>query len=658
MDFVHHPHAVALIRTSRRAVIAPLALLLLLLAVPARAEYADVREMADLSIEELANIQITSVSKKPEPLGSAAASVFVITADDIRRSGAGNLPEALRLAPNLQVAQSSTADYAISARGLNGSNNSSPNKLLVLIDGRSVYSPFFSGVFWDAQDLMLEDVERIEVVSGPGGTLWGVNAVNGVINIITRSAANTAGSLATLEASTRGAQVAFRQGGATASGGWRVYGKHLEQGHTELASGGRVNDARHQSQVGFRADWNLDADRFSINGSVYKGANQQPEPGLIAVTGTNLKLGTVDTSGANLTGSWTHRLADGGSLSLQAYLDHTKRTVPPTFAELLNIADVQFQHSLRPMGQHRIVWGANYRHSWDNVTNSDTIAFLPPEVEQDWASLFAQDEIALRDNLRLTVGARIERNDYTGNEFLPTMRLSWQAAPAHSFWAAASRTVRAPSRLDADAYIPGRPPYLLRGGVRVKSEVAKVFELGYRGQPLPGVSYSATLFHNDYDHLRTQEIDPGYTYITFDSLMEGKANGIEMWGSYQATPAWRLSAGLTALHQRMRLKPGSNDLDGPGTAGKDPSHTMQLRSTYTLARGKELEVAVRKVGGLENPAVPAYTALDARFGWQVNPGFEVSLSAQNINGDHAEYGPVATRSEIPRSVAIRLVWEI
>ncbi|NML61411.1 TonB-dependent receptor [Massilia sp. RP-1-19] len=656
MEFVHHPHAVALIRTSRRAFLAPLASLLL--AAPVHAEYADVRDMADLSIEELASIQITSVSKKPEPLGSAAASVFVITADDLRRSGAHSVPEALRLAPNLHVAQSNMAGYAITARGLNGSNNSAPNKLLVLIDGRSVYSPFFSGVFWDAQDLMLDDVERIEVVSGPGGTLWGVNAVNGVINIITRTAASTAGSLTTLEAGTRGAEVAFRQGGATAHGGWRVYGKHLERSHTEMASGARVNDARHQSQVGFRADWNLDADRFTVNGNAYQGAAQQPEPGLISVTGTSLKLGTVATSGVNLTGSWMHRLADGGSLSLQAYLDHTKRTVPPTFAELLNIADVQFQHSLRPMGQHRIAWGANYRHSWDNVTNSGTIAFLPPEVEQDWASLFARDEIGLRDDLRLTIGARIERNDYTGNEFLPTMRLSWQAAPAHSFWAAASRTVRAPSRLDADAYIPGRPPYLLRGGLRVRSEVAKVFELGYRGQPLPGLSYSATLFHNDYDHLRTQEIDPGYTYITFDSLMEGKANGIEMWGSYQATPAWRLSAGLTALHQSMQLKPGSNDLAGPGTAGKDPSHTVQLRSTHILARGKELEVAVRKVAALENPAVPGYTAVDARFGWQVNPEFEVSVTAQNINGDHAEYGPIATRSEIPRSVAVRLVWGI
>ena len=651
---VHQPHAVAVIRTLHVALCASLASVLL--ALPAHADVVDARDMADLSIEELANIQITSVSKTPERLGSAAASVFVITADDIRRAGATSVPEALRLAPNLQVAQSSSASYAISARGLNGSNSSAPNKLLVLIDGRSVYSPFFSGVFWDAQDVMLEDVERIEVVSGPGGTLWGVNAVNGVINIITRSAAETAGSLVTLEGGNRGAQVAFRQGQSTARGGWRVYGKHLELSHTELASGERVNDARHQSQVGFRADWRQGTDELSVNGHAYKGVNEQPKPGLLTVSGADLKLGRVDTTGVNLTASWTRHLAGGSTLSLQAYLDHTQRTVPPTFAELLNIADLQIQHSLRPLGKHRLVWGANVRHSWDKVSNSQTIAFLPAELEQDWASLFAQDEITLRDDLRMTAGARIERNDYTGNEFLPTLRLSWQAAPAHSVWAAVSRTVRAPSRFDADAYVPGKPPYVLRGGALVRAEVAKVIELGYRGQPLPGLSYSATLFHNDYDHLRTQEVDPTRTFIVFDSLMEGKANGIEVWGSYQATPAWRLSAGLTGLREKLTLKAGSNDAAAPGIVGKNPSHTMQLRSTVNLAPGKDIDIAVRKVATLAQAPVPGYTAVDARFGWQVNPGLEVSVTAQNINGDHPEYGPAATRSEIPRSVSVKLVW--
>ena len=635
--------------------LAPLAALLL--AAPAGAAVPQGRDMADLSIEELANIQITSVSKKPERLAAASASVYVISADDIRRSGVSSIPEALRLAPNLNVAQSSDYGHAISARGLNGSNNSAPNKLLVLIDGRSVYAPLFSGVFWDVQDVILEDIERIEVVSGPGGTLWGVNAVNGVINIITRAAGDTTGNLLALEAGTRGAETAFRHGRSTARGGWRVYGKYLERRHTETAAGVAVNDSRHQARVGFRADWNRGDDTFRLNGDAYRGAADQPEPGAISVSGTDLTLGAIDVSGASLTGHWQRQLADGSSIGVQAYLDHTKRTVPPTYAESLDIADVQFQHSLRPMGKHQLVWGANYRHSWDQVSNSQVIAFLPAKTTQTWASLFAQDEIGLRDDLRLTLGARIERNDYTGSEFLPTLRLAWQAAPAHAFWAGASRTVRAPSRLDADAFIPGRPPYLLRGGPRVRSEVAKVLELGYRGQPLEGLSYSATLFHSDYDHLRTQEIDPGRTFIVFGSLMEGRASGIEMWGSYQATPAWRLGAGFTALHEDFSLKPGSNDTAGPGISGKNPSHTAQLRSTWQAAPGKELEVALRKVAALENPAVPAYTALDARFGWRIGPAMELSVAGHNLNGAHAEYGPLATRSEVPRSVAVRLVWK-
>jgi iron complex outermembrane receptor protein len=637
----------------RMALIVPL-----MLALPASAEVASGGDIAELSIEELANIEITSVSKKPQRLADAAASVFVITADDIRRSGATNLPEALRLAPNLQVGQVSASNYAISARGLNGSNNSGPNKLLVLIDGRSVYSPLFSGVFWESQDVMLDDVERIEVISGPGGTLWGVNAVNGVINITTRAAKDTQGSLVALTGGQSGADAAFRYGASGTDGSWRVYGKFLERSHTQLASGAPVDDAGRRGQLGFRADWARGADRFSLNGNAYKGSFGQPAPGAIAVTGTTLKLGDIETEGVNLTGQWTHALADGGSLSLQAYYDHAKRTVPPTFDDTLDIVDLQLQHSLGRIGSHSVVWGANYRYGRDDVTGSQVVAFLPAILNQKWASLFAQDEISLREDLQLTIGSRIERNDYTGTEFLPTVRLAWKAAPAHSLWTGASRTVRSPTRLDTDTYVPGSPPYLLRGGRAVRSEVATVFELGYRGQPLAGLSYSVTAFHNLYNHLRTQEIDPGRTFITFDSKMEGKASGIEMWGSYQATPYWRLSAGLMALRERLTLKAGSNDANTPGTAGKDPAHTVQLRSTFTLADDKELEIGARKVAALANPAVPGYTALDARFGWRLGRNLELSVTGQNLNGAHVEYGPLATSSEIPRAVAVKLAWQL
>jgi iron complex outermembrane receptor protein len=639
-----------------RACAAALVPLLLLSLSPHAGATAKPTDMADLSIEELSNIVITSVSKKPERLADAAASVFVITADDIRRSGATSVAEALRLAPNLQVAQSNGSSYAITARGLNGSNNSGPNKLLVMIDGRSVYSPLFSGVFWDVQDVVLEDIERIEVISGPGGTMWGVNAVNGVINITTRMAQHTQGKLLSLAAGTHGADAAFRYGGGTAERSWRVFGKSLDRRHTDSADGAAVRDAWHKSQIGFRADWSGASDRFSLNGNAYRGREDQPEPGAISVTGTSLVLGPVDIAGANLTGSWSHALDGGAGLALQAYADYTKRVVRPTYAESLHIVDLQFQHTLRALGSHSIVWGANYRHARDHVRNGEVVAFLPARVNQSWASLFAQDEVKLGEDWRATVGARIERNDYTGNEFLPTMRLAWKAAPNHAIWAGASRTLRAPSRLDADTYIPASPPHVLRGGPQVRSELANVFELGYRGQPSPALSLSATLFHNDYKHLRTLVLDESGTFLTFGNQMQGKASGIEMWGNLQLTPRWRMSAGLFGLHQRFTLQPGAFDAAAPGAARKDPSHTAQLRSNYSFSDAVEWDVALRKVGKLANPDVPGYTALDMRLGWQLGRKLTLALSGQNLTGSHGEYGPVATRTEVPRSVALSLVW--
>ncbi|HBI70903.1 MAG TPA: TonB-dependent receptor [Massilia sp.] len=608
-------------------------------ATPLPAPQAD---FADLSIEELANIQVTSVSRKPERLQDAPAAVFVITHEDIRRAGARSLPEALRLAPNLQVARADAHDYAISARGF---GSTLANKLLVLIDGRSVYSPLFSGVFWDTHDVVMSDVERIEVISGPGATIWGANAVNGVINIITKSARDTQGKQLVVRGGAEGASGSLRHGGATANGGhYRAYAKLIRHDDIGREDGSVSGTGWRRQQAGFRTDWDGEGRSTTLSGDVYEGKLDE--------------LGEQDTrlAGANLVARSLRTLADGSTLRLQAYLDHTRREVSPTFTESLSIADVQFQHTLPVHGAHSLVWGANYRHSWDRVTNSEVIAFLPARDRQTWASLFAQDEIALRPDLSLTLGARIERNDYTGNEFLPTARLSWRVDPHHTLWTAASRTVRAPTRLDVDAYIPGRPPYLLQGGRQVRSEVAQVFELGYRGQPLPGLSYSATLFHNDYDHLRTQEIDPTSTFLTFGSLMEGRATGIEMWGSYQLNRAWRLSGGFTALHERLRLKAGSNDGAGPGTAGKDPEHTLQLRAHHAFDERRELEVALRKVAALENPGVPGYWALDARFGWRLRPNLELSLVGQNLNGSHGEYGAVATRLELERRVGVKLVW--
>jgi len=612
-------------------------------------------ELADLSIEELANIDVTSVSKRPERLQDAPASVFVITADDIRRAGSRSLPEALRLAPNLQVARLNNNSYYISARGMLGTSNSPANKLLVMIDGRSVYSPLFSGVFWDEPDVMLEDVERIEVISGPGGTLWGVNAVNGVINIITRNAAGTQGDLLVLRGDTDGAQAAFRHGGGGADHSWRVYGKVFGVGRSELNTGKPIDDAWDQGQVGFRSDWERGDDRFSVNGNAWRGRQGQPAPGLIAAPGASTGIDDIVTRGVNLSGRWEHALEGGGSLSAQAYYDYRYRQVPPTFTDAVDIADIQVQHSLPALGAHSIVWGGEYRYARDDVTNSRFVAFLPAEDAQSWASLFMQDEITLRENLRLTAGARYERNPYTGTELLPTLRLSWRVSPAHSLWTAYSRTVRAPSRLDVDAFVPGAPPFLLAGGPRVRAEVARVFELGYRGQVGQDLSYSVTAFRNLYDHLRTQDVIGGQ--IEFGNQMEGRAHGIEAWASYQMSDAWRLSTGATALHERFSLKPGSSDAGSVATTGADPAYTAQLRSNYAFDSTRELEVAVRRVGATGRPAVPGYTAVDLRFGWRFAPGMELSVIGANLNGSHGEYGVATVRSEVPRTLGVKLVWQ-
>jgi iron complex outermembrane receptor protein len=639
----------------------PLLLAALLLTLPAHAEEAARRaEFADLSIEELANIDVTSVSRRPERLQDAPASVFLITAEDIRRAGARNLVEALNLAPNLQVARSSNANYFISARGMNGTSNSPANKLLVMIDGRSVYSPLFSGVFWDEPDVMLEDVERIEVISGPGGTLWGVNAVNGVINITTRHARDTQGDLLVLRADDNGAQAAFRHGGAMdgamGKGAWRAYGKVFGLGHSEPASGQPLDDDWTQGQVGWRGDWARGAERFSVNANAWRGREGQPAPGVIAAPGADVGLDDIQIQGANVTGRWEHVLDGGGSVTAQAYYDYRHRRVPPTFTDAVDIVDVQLQHALPAHGRHSIVWGGEYRYSRDRVDNSRFVAFLPARDNQAWASLFAQDEVALRDDLHVTAGVRYERNPYTGTEFLPNLRLSWRATPEHAFWAAVSRTVRAPSRLDVDAWVPGAPPYLLAGGRGVRTETARVLELGYRGQAGQVVSYSVTAFRNLYDHLRTQDLTPA-GQIVFGNLMAGQARGVEAWGNVQMTQAWRLAAGGTLLHEEFALKPGSADQGSVMTTGRDPAYTLQLRSSHALDADRELELAVRRNGALGFPDVPAYWAVDARFGWRVAKGMELSVIGTNLNGGHAEYGVASVRTEVPRTVGVKFTWE-
>jgi iron complex outermembrane receptor protein len=613
-------------------------------------------DLKQLDLQELMNIEITSVSRRPERLSDAAASIFVITGDEIRRSGATNLTEALRLAPALDVVAVDAGNYTISARGF---MNSAANKLLVLIDGRPTYTPLFSGIFWDVQDVLLEDVDRIEVISGPGGTLWGVNAVNGIINIITRSASDTQGVLVAAGGGNRETVSALRYGdNAGPDAHYRVYGKYSDRDHTETASGTAKDDAFHNAQAGFRGDWERGADQFTMVGTAYKGAAGQPLPGTIEISGLDLDLGLISFSGVNVTGRWKRRLSNGSSLTIQGYFDRTQRTVPPTFAEKLDIADLQFLHAWRLGAAHTVSWGAEYRYGMDRVTNSAYIAFLPANLNQTWAALFAQDEIALGKRVRLTIGARAEHNDYTGTELLPNVRMAWKLTPEHLLWAAASRTVRAPSRLDRDTFVPGTPPFILTGGPEVVSEVANVYEIGYRGQPTASASFSVTVFHSLYDHLRTQEIAPSGTTIFFANEMEGTTSGVELWAAYQASPTWRLSGGVNVSGEQFELKPGSNDTASlAAQKGRDPKQSWRLRSSLDLPWRGEFDLTARHVGALSAPAVPAYTAVDLRYGWKFRPGMELSLAGTNLfDKGHGEFTDISTRTEIGRSVFLKFVY--
>jgi iron complex outermembrane receptor protein len=593
------------------------------------------------------------VSKRAEPLADAAASVYVVTGDSIRRAGATTVPEALRLAPNLQVARVDARNYAVTARGF---NSAFENKLLVLIDGRSVYTPLFSGVFWDAQDVMLEDVERIEVISGPGATLWGANAVNGVINIITKAAGATQGALASASTDLDHHVGALRYGGALGeSGRFRVYAKTVSHDDIKRENALPNLTGWRRAQLGLRADWGPAAEALTVQADAYSGKLHQQ--------GTR----DIEIAGANLLGRKTMRLAGGSELSAQAYWDYTSRNQPNAFIEHLNTLDLQLQSALALGAGQRVVWGAGYRLAQDRIENGKGFGFLPGDLNMHWGNVFVQDEIDLTGNLRLIAGAKLEHNNYTGLEFLPTLRLAWKPSAASVLWASASRTVRAPSRIDRDFYSPTNPPvvggvphYNIGGGPQFDSEVARVAELGYRIQALPNVSYAVTAFVSDYDKLRTLEPSPTGFGSVFSNLAAGRTRGIEMWSTWQASSALRLAAGLVAQHVSTRLEPGSKDASAAtGLATSDPSAYWSLRASYDIAAGHSVDLMLRHYGQLDRPAVPAYSALDLNYIWQLRPNLELSLAGRNLfDASHAEFGAAPNRSAYERSVGAKLVWRM
>lgn len=595
---------------------------LFLVAGPVWSAQSEATALTTLSLEELGELRVTSVSKKEQRLADAAAAIYVITEDAIRRAGARTLPEALRLAPNLQVAQIDAKTYTITARGFNtGSTN---NKLLVLIDGRTVYTPLYSGVFWEVQDVLLQDIDRIEVISGPGGTLWGANAVNGVINVISKKANSTVGALGYAMAGNTERALAIRHGGAFEGdgGAYRVYAKADQGRHTTRINGADGLDGWARWQLGFRSDWRWAHSDLTAQGDAYRSSGDQTPTGRQRNTGANLQL------------RWNQTLADGAALRLQSYLDRTTRDIPGTFSEQLNTLDFDVQYSMPGGGGQQTIWGGGYRVSDDHVGNTAALAFLPADRKLHWANLFVQHERSVLPNLSMSVGAKAETNDYTGLEFLPSLKLAWKPSDPQLLWVGLSRAVRAPSRIDTDFYVPGKPPYQLAGGPDFKSEIANTLELGWRAQQGQALSYSVVLSHSEYDRLRSLDMQPGRA-IVFRNQVSGGVDALEAWASYQVSSAWSLDASAVLLHERFS---GANLASS--SPGNDPRARWTLGSRWNIDDNQYLDVRLRHVGKLPSPAIPAYTAVDAHFGWRVSKAVELSVSGRNLfDPRHREFAP-------------------
>ncbi len=604
-----------------------------------------------LPFEELIRVKVTTVSKKPEKLFESASAIYVITGDEIRRSGYVTIAEALRLAPGMQVARLGSSEWAISARGFAGLY---ANKLLVLVDGRSVYTPLNSGVHWDTVDTLLEDVDRIEVVRGPGGTLWGANAVNGVVNIITKTAKETQGIYAEAGGGTfERAFAGFRYGGKKEEVFYRLYANYFDRAEFDMANGDSGEDDWQKLQGGFRLDWESSIENlFTLQGDIYHG------------TVNDLNVET-DLWGGNLLGRWTHDFSLEAQSTLQVYYD---RFVRDHFALLeIQTLDVDLQHRFAWGERQEIILGAGYRLIDDSLEATALGRHTPEERTMHLPSAFIQDEITLvPDLLRLTVGTKLEHHYFSGFEIQPNLRLLWTPHEKHSVWAAVSRAVRTPSRSEHDVrsdfgFVPGPTNTIYAADMhgRVDSEDVIAYELGYRIQPLPELSFDLATFYNVYDHFATFE--PGTPFMESTNLVVpfevrnkafGETYGAELAARWHAMEWWQLDASYTFLQIQLHA-PKSREVTAEFAERESPHHQLALRSAMNFPRHIQLDTIFRYVDSLPGFNVPSYITIDLRLAWQPSPNWEVSLVGQNLLEDgHREFGDVATvrqsASEVPR----------
>ncbi len=610
-------------------------------------------DLTEMSLEELMEIEVTSVTKKAKPLSESAAAIFVITGDDLRRSGVTNVPDALRMVPGLTVARIDANKWAVNSRG---PHSRFSDKLLVLIDGRSVYTPSYSGVYWEVQDVMLEDVQRIEVIRGPGATLWGANAVNGVINIITKSAKDTQGGLVTIGGgSFEKAFAGVRYGGKWGNDGHgRVYAKGFERNEYELENGADAGDEWGMRQGGFRWDSQLaEADTLTVQGDIYEGDIQQTlAVPSVAAPPAQVVHDDADVAGGNLLARWQRSISFKSDVTLQAYYDRFVRE-EAFFRQQYDIIDLDFQHHLAAGRNHDMIWGLRYRGSHDKFDITPTVIVEPDSRWDNLFSAFVQDEIAMmRNRLWLTVGSKIEHNDYSGTEVQPGVRLLWAVDDRNRLWAAVSRAVRTPSRMEtdgdfatavlrlADEQLPPAEGRVL-GNKDFDSEQLVAYEVGYRFLPEPAFSLDIAIFYNDYDWLRMSEQDTPKleeTYIVipvnFTNEFTTRAYGAELAVAWRPFDEMKLDLSYTYL---------MSNFEQGLQAGVAPRHQLSFRSAYTIIDDLELDLWLRYMDEAttmrsDEPEfvyyIGDYWTADVRLAWRPVPLVEISLVGQNLFSPH------------------------
>jgi iron complex outermembrane receptor protein len=634
-----------------------------------------------MRIEDLMNVQVTSVSKKEQNLSSTAAAIYVISQEDIRRSGATNIPDLLRMTPGVHVAQMTANTWAISIRGFTDRYG---DKVLVLIDGRSVYTPTSSGVNWDQQDVVLEDIDRIEVIRGPGGTVWGANAVNGVINIITKSSELTQGGLLTAAGGSQGAaQGMTRYGGNIGkTGSYRVFGDYANVGNSPSPEGEQVVDGWHKTHGGFRTDWNLSArDTVTVQGDLVRTRESQTLDTLFssdlpreAVIDDPIKV-----SAGDMLARWTHVRTDGSTISLQNYYDQYNR-LDAGLSEKRKTVDLDFQYHFTAGSRHDLVWGAGYRITAVDTTPGYAKGYLPAQRSDNLFSTFLQDEISLTRSLVFTLGSKFEHNAYTGFEYAPSAQLTWALTRKQFLWASVSRAVRQPALADIALQHDVATFPLDDGGfgvVRIvgtpnrPAERLHDFEAGYRTQVHKRVSVDASLFLSYYYGLQTGEPgDPYYTttppvYLVVPTLSSALAHarnyGAEISLNLEVTRSWRVSSSYTFLQMHVAGDPSSQDPNAGTIALDTPKHQFQVHSLLNLTRHLDWDTSLYHVGVLPDNGddpTPAFLRVDTRIGWRAGEALEFSVVGQNLlTPRHAEFGDdLMFHTLVARSVFGKISW--